>query len=281
MNLLNLLKYNQCLLRKAALTIAFRIFVAHLGLCLFNANSIIWAMQEEEVENIVSIHSSVPINFVHKKDQSQIIVIIDAFRAFTTASYVLENHPASYTIAVESTVISRLSSGYTNPLLIGKPEKDSTLSYNIPNSPTRVLEMEIKDQHVFHRTAAGARGLLLAREADIVLAASFANIEATAQYIKNIPNSRVSIIPMGHEATTPSLEDNLCAEYLKALLKEEEMNLTSYLPALREGSGAYFFSQDQWQYPREDFDRCLKIGQFNFAIQALVQENYATLRRID
>lgn len=256
----------------------FRVLVVHLCLCLSHAN-IIWAMQEED--RVTTIHSSVPINLAHKNEQSQVVVIIDVFRAFTTALYVLENYPASYTIAVESSVISQLSSNYTNPLLIGKPEKGSTLSYNIPNSPTRVLAMETKGQHVFHRTAAGAKGLLLAKDADIVLAASFANIKATAQYIKNIPNSRINIVPMGHEATTPSSEDDLCAEYLKALIKGEEMSLTHHLQALRDGPGAYFFSEDQWQYPKEDFDRCLKIGQFHFAIQAMVQENYATLKRID
>lgn len=210
-------------------------------------------------------------------NQIRVTIVIDAFRAFATGSYVLERRPATYMIATKSTTISRLALNFQHPLIIGKPEKGSNLMYDIPNSPTRVKGVTVTGRNVLHRTEAGAKGILLARQADIVLAAGFVNANATATYIKTLTNPNVTIIPMGHEANLPSLEDDICADYLRALIRGKKIKLTPFIPALKEGPGRYFFTDDQWQYPREDFDRCLKVDRFPFTIRALPYDDYAVL----
>lgn len=208
----------------------------------------------------------------------KIIIVIDVFRAFTTASYVLERRPSSYMIAQKQTVISQLASKHINPLVIGKPEKEMDgRIYHIPNSPTRVLDVEISGRDVVHRTEAGAKGILLAHDADIILVAGFVNAAATARYIKTLTNPKVTIMPMGHEGTTPSLEDDICAKYIEALIGGKTLQLTPYMPELKEGPGKYFFSEDQWQYPSTDFEHCIEVDRFDFAIQAIVKGDYAIL----
>ncbi len=213
-------------------------------------------------------------------DLSCVSVIIDVFRAFTTAAYVLERYPTTYMMTTQSEVISRLASNLMNPLMIGKAEQGTDIIYHIPNSPTRVQGTEITNRNILHRTAAGAKGILLAQNADIVLAVGLVNADATVEYIKTLTNPKITIIPMGHEGTTPSLEDHLCALYMEGLIYGEKINLTPFMPVLREGSGQYFFSEDQWQYPCEDFECCLETGRFDFAIQAMVQDDYAILTSI-
>jgi 2-phosphosulfolactate phosphatase len=213
------------------------------------------------------------------KKQIHVVVVIDVFRAFTTASYILNKHPASYTLALKSNVVEQLSKKLPNILLVGKPEIGATLIYNIPNSPTRVYELDIVNHHVLHRTEAGARGILRAKAADVILAASFVNATATANYIKRFSNPKVTILAMGHEAETPSLEDDLCASYIKALLIGKRNDIKPYVINLKEGPGKYFFDKDQKQYPAEDFDRCVDIDRFDFAICAQVQNDYAILTR--
>jgi 2-phosphosulfolactate phosphatase len=202
----------------------------------------------------------------------KVVVVIDAFRAFATAAYVLSRGPATYYLATECSVISRLAHSNPNTVLIGKPGIGSDLIYDIPNSPTRTLEVEVAGRTVLHRTEAGAKGVLLAREADIVLAAGFVNADATAHYIRSLTNPEVTLIPMGHEGNTPSLEDDLCAAYIS-----DPFPLSPYLPALREGPGKYFFSDDQAQYPEDDFRRCLSLERFDFILQAEVRGDYALL----
>ncbi|MBP7074716.1 MAG: 2-phosphosulfolactate phosphatase [Rhabdochlamydiaceae bacterium] len=210
----------------------------------------------------------------------KVVVVIDVFRAFTTASYVLDRQPLTYMLALRQTVVDELATRHMHSLVIGKPEKGTNSHiYHIPNSPTRVLEAEVKDRNIIHRTEAGAKGILQAQEATIILAASFVNASATVRYIKALKDYDVTIVPMGHEGSTPSLEDDICSDYITALINNQKRDLAHYIPQLKEGSGKYFFSTDQWQYPHEDFDRCLEVDRFNFAIQATIHENYAVLKK--
>lgn len=212
----------------------------------------------------------------------KVVVIIDVFRAFTTASYVLEQNPASYMLAVKQSVLSQLAAERINPLVIGKPEKGlEGRMYHIPNSPTRLLGVDILGRDVLHRTEAGARGVLEAHQADLLLAASFVNATATANYIQTIQDPQLTLIPMGHEGIKPSLEDDVCAQYIQALIEGKKMDLTPYILPLKEGPGQYFFLEDQQQYPSADFDRCLEVDRFDFAIRATVQGDYALLTRCE
>ncbi|MFW9872774.1 MAG: 2-phosphosulfolactate phosphatase [Candidatus Thorarchaeota archaeon] len=211
--------------------------------------------------------------------QLNVTIVIDAFRAFATASYVLARYPKTYMLATKSFVISKLASNLKNTLLIGKAEKGSNLIYNIPNSPSRTQEVKIRNKNILHRTEAGAKGILLAKESDIILAVGFVNADATVKYIKNLANPKIKIVPMGHEAVNPSLEDDLCAMYIESLIQGKKLKLTPFLKDLKKGPGKYFFSKDQWQYPQKDFDLCLKTNSFNFAIKATVHNDYAILKR--
>lgn len=209
-----------------------------------------------------------------------IIVIIDVFRAFSTAAFVLARSPNLYFLTNSSSIISELANLYKNPILIGKAEIGQNVFYTIPNSPTRTKALAIEQRIILHRTEAGAKGILNALQknpANIVLAASFVNAKATAKYITTLPHKKVTLIPMGHEAVTPSLEDNLCAEYIYGLLKGKSVFLSANWPSIRKGAGKYFFTDDQWQYPKQDFNLCLKPNQFNFAIQANLRQGYAHL----
>ncbi|MGI2298387.1 2-phosphosulfolactate phosphatase [Candidatus Cardinium hertigii] len=57
--------------------------------------------------------------FHKKREKIRIVVIIDVFRACTTAAYVLNHNPETYILASKSYIIERLASNFENPLLIG------------------------------------------------------------------------------------------------------------------------------------------------------------------
>lgn len=218
---------------------------------------------------------------MRENKNQKVTVIIDAFRAFATACYVLERRPKQYIYASKSSVLEKLASNFSNPLFIGKNEIGADIEYDIPNSPTRVTEVEVTNRVIMHRTEAGAKGVLRASSADIILASSFVNIHATAQYIRKLHNPQIKITPMGHEAIAPSIEDDICAEYIRSLINNEVFAIKPFIPELKKGPGKYFFLEDQWQYPEEDFERCLEVNRFNFAIQAELCGNYALLTRCE
>jgi 2-phosphosulfolactate phosphatase len=208
-----------------------------------------------------------------------LVVIIDVFRAFTTACYVLAQRPTAYLLAGGCTTARRLGLGRPDTLLIGKPEPGSDLVYDIPNSPTRALSIPIRGRTVIHRTAAGARGVLAAQHADAVLVAGFANAAATVRYIQALSPAFVSLVAMGHEGTTPALEDDLCAACLAASLTAEPFDLTPHLASVRQTSGAYFVGSAQDEYPVEDFDRCLTLDSYPYALRAEQFGVYARISR--
>ena len=97
-----------------------------------------------------------------RDDNMNVTVVIDAFRAVATAAYILHQRHREYLLTSTSASARRLAAADSDALLVGKPEIGAWVAYNIPNSPTRVVETRIAGRHVVHRTEAGARGVLAA-----------------------------------------------------------------------------------------------------------------------
>jgi 2-phosphosulfolactate phosphatase len=209
-------------------------------------------------------------------DKREAVLIIDTFRAATTACHVLAGGPRDYFLVADSAAAARLASTFPYPLLIGKPEIGATLAYHLPNSPSRVAALDLAGRTVIHRTTAGAGGVLAADAAADVLLAGFVNVGSTARMVLGRP---VRVLPMGHEGVTPTLEDDLTAACIEARMRGEPFDLAPHLDGLREGPGRYFFEEDQAQYPGADFDLCLAIDSFDFAIRSERFGDYARLSR--
>lgn len=210
-----------------------------------------------------------------------VVVIIDVFRASTTTCYVMSQSPTDYFLVGDSITVAQLKKADSQAFLIGKPEGGLEPQYDIPNSPTLSLHHDLSTRVVVHRTAAGARGVLNALRADEVLVAGFVNVGATVTYIQNQKSSVVSLVCMGHEGTLPAPEDELCAEFFMARLKGGEgVADRERIHTLRLTSGAYFFGEAQGEYPTADFERCLEIDRFAFAVRAEQIGSYARLRKV-
>lgn len=211
------------------------------------------------------------------------MIIIDVFRAFSTACYVCYKSPKKYYYTNKCEVIKILNNKINEKsVCIGKPQKGSNLIYDIPNSPSHVSSLDISDKIVLHRTEAGAKGILEAPNDVNIFCASFLNADATVKHVKSLNFKKVTLIPMGHEGQKESSEDELCAHYMEALFRNRDFdikNLSSKLMLTK--AGQYFFTKDQFQYPHTDFSLCLKPNSFSFAIEALKFKEYSVLERCD
>jgi 2-phosphosulfolactate phosphatase len=121
-------------------------------------------------------------------------VIIDVFRAFTTAAFVIAN--GAETIIPVGTIEEAFELRRCNPgwLIMGEVHGHKVQGFDYGNSPDEVSQVDFTGKTVIQRTSSGVQGILTASGADEVLLGSFVTAEATIDYImrKKASEGRVS-----------------------------------------------------------------------------------------
>ncbi|WP_420208794.1 2-phosphosulfolactate phosphatase [Candidatus Electronema sp. JC] len=198
-----------------------------------------------------------------------IAVIIDVFRAFSTACYCLHGLAARLLPAGSIEEALALRRRLPDAVLIGERGGRKIEGFDFGNSPTEVQTADLKGKNVIQTTHAGTQGLVKAMKADEVLTGAFVNAKATARCILSRSPKVVTLVRMGWQAETPSDEDSLCADYLECLLTGAAFDEASVWPLLRASpcSSRFFDPAKPWS-PSTDFDLCLKLNCFDFALTA-------------
>lgn len=202
------------------------------------------------------------------------VVIIDVFRAFSTACYAFGNGASSVIAVGEINEARRLKSDNPGWVLIGERGGKKIEDFDYNNSPSEIESADFTGKTVVLTTNAGTQGLVNASFSEILLTGSFVNATATARHIRVLSPSEVSLVRMGIEATQRADEDILCSEYLKSLLLDLPFDIEQVKPNLRAApSSARFFDESKPWSPEKDFDLCLDIDRFDFALQVQIREN--------
>ena len=87
---------------------------------------------------------------------------------------------------------------------------------------------------------------------------------------------------MGWKAETNTDEDDLCAQYLESLLLDKTFDESSIKTRLQASPCAErFFDDNQPWNPISDFELCLQINHFNFAVIAeQSQHGFLILKKV-
>ena len=219
------------------------------------------------------------------KQATSMTVIIDVFRAFSL-------EPTLYGLGAGlirpvGTIEEAFSfrERFPDCLLIGERKGRKCEGFDFGNSPSSVTEHapEIAGKLLIHTTSAGTQGIVSATGAEELLTGSFLNAKAIAAYIKTKNPPVVSLVCMGNSGVRPAKEDELCAEYLKALLLEEPFpGLEERLAALQFDGGDHFFDpNNQEVYPEPDFWMCIKHDLYPFVIRVERDDLGFVSKRID
>jgi 2-phosphosulfolactate phosphatase len=203
-----------------------------------------------------------------------IAVIIDVFRAFSTACYCLHANAKRVIPVGDIQEALRLKERLAHSVLIGERGGKKLAGFDFGNSPTELQQVDLRAKDVIQTTHAGTQGIVNATKADEVLTGAFVNAKATAHYIKSKAPAVVTLVRMGWQAETPSDEDNLCADYLESLLLEKDFDEQAIMPRLKASpcSARFFDPAKPWS-PSSDFDLCLRLNVFDFAIIAKIAKD--------
>ncbi len=196
-------------------------------------------------------------------------VIIDVFRAFTTACHVMHNHAKTIIPVGDIDVAYALKNEHPDYILMGERDDKIPAGFDYGNSPAHVKHVDFTGKTVVHTTSAGTQGIHNATRADEIITGSFVNIHAIIQYIKKQKPEYLSLVCMGYATKHPTLEDTFCAEYIYNTLKNKYTDFNDMVEKMKDGPGKRFFEEINQSFsPREDFILCTQLGVFPFILKA-------------
>ena len=225
------------------------------------------------------------------KNAGGLTVIIDVFRAFSTACYAFDS-------GVEKIIpVGDIEKAYAlkreNPefILVGERNEQKPEGFDFGNSPSQLLEGKFSGKTIVHTTSSGTQGIANAENATEIITGSFVNAGAIVRYIGKQQPETVSLVCMGYACEYPTDEDTLCAEWIKNELKaptdlpkrgrKKSKRFKEMVEIIRHGSGARFFDPEKqgWS-PQADFVLCLDLNRFEFVLKVEKEGNLNYLKMI-
>ena len=216
------------------------------------------------------------------KQARGLTVIIDVFRAFSTACYVVRNGARQIIPVGDVDLAYKLREENPDFILMGERKGKILPGFDYGNSPTEIQSVDFSGKTVIQTTSAGTQGFANAKDADALISGSFVNAEAIVSYIKKKSPEKVSLVCMGTWAVRPADEDTLCAEYIADRLKGQKMDTRRIYSQLRASKTARIFFDPEVNWaPETDFDLCLNIGLCDFVLKAeKIKDDLLVLRAV-
>jgi len=215
------------------------------------------------------------------KQAKGLTVVIDVFRAFSTACYVFAAR-AETIIPVEHVEEAfELKKKLENIVMLGERSEKKVPGFDFGNSPTHIMNQDFRRKTIIMTTSSGTRGIANATQADEIITGSFVNAAAIINYIRKKNPTVVSLVCMGYEGRYPTQEDTFFAEYVRDKLLNKATNFEKMKQILRTGDGARLLdpANDEWS-PSSDFELCLDPDRFNFILKIEKGKEYNWLKKI-
>ena len=186
-------------------------------------------------------------------------VIVDVFRAFTTAAFCVAAGAREIVLVSDHEQALAMKRDDPALFLTGEIGGRPIPGFDAGNSPSVIERLDLGGRRVVQRTSSGTQGVVAATGATGILLGSFVIASATVRYLRDAAQD-VTLVAMGHSATEDADEDAACASYLASLLRGE----MPVMPAIRlENDAAEGWPE--W-FPRRDAELALDVDRFDFAL---------------
>jgi 2-phosphosulfolactate phosphatase len=203
-----------------------------------------------------------------------VVIVIDVIRAFTVAAYACAGGARRLWLVRTTDEAFALRQQEPQALLAGEIGGRLIPGFDLNNSPSLMAATNVQGGTIIQRTGAGTQGAAGAINATHLLICSLANARATAAYARKLAETTgglVTLLPT--EGSSQYLqhmgEDSVCADYLEALLREQE-NASALLAenlAHLDASGRFdFLKQGDVDFPFEDIALIKGVDRFDFVM---------------
>ncbi len=208
-------------------------------------------------------------------------IIVDVFRAFTTAAIAFDRGAKSIILVAEVEEALELRHQHGGDLIImGEVDGKRPDGFDYGNSPHEMSQADVDGKTIVQSTRAGTVGVAAATNAETIYLGSLVVAEATAATVRRDNPDVVSIIAMGDRGVHRSDEDEQCALYLRNLLKGRQPDPAAVRSLIMDGGQTQkFFDDNQPQYHPQDVDLALQINRFPFAMRVSRENGLLVARK--
>lgn len=235
-----------------------------------SASTIVWSSMEIRIESLLE----------GARRARGTVVIVDVFRAFTTAAVALARGASRIVMVPEPQEALRLRDLGVGDICVGEVNGIRPEGFDFGNSPHELMQAPLEGRVVIQSTRAGTVGVAAATQATAIYAASFVVAGATAEAIRRDAPAEVTIVAMGWNATVRTDEDEQCALYLRNLLQGRRPDPEAVRTlVLAGGEVAKFYDPGQPHFHPEDCEIALQVDQYDFAIRIGREGDHLVARR--
>jgi 2-phosphosulfolactate phosphatase len=228
----------------------------------------------------------------HAGEAQGIVIVIDVIRAFSVAGYAFAGGCQGLWLVRTVAEALALRERESTALLIGEVGGRLIDGFNLNNSPSLMAQASVKDRLLIQRTGAGTQGAVSVRQAQTILICALTNAQATAHYARSLADSTGQPITFHPTASvadqTARNEDDICADYLQALLEERddaEKNLQQDIVYLRNSDRFDEWRSTSSDFPINDIPAVFDVNRFHFAMVGTAQKwhdiDYVEVKRVE
>jgi 2-phosphosulfolactate phosphatase len=188
-------------------------------------------------------------------------VIVDVFRAFTTAPFCIAAGATEIVLLADHERALAMKRDDPSLFLTGEIDGRAIPGFDAGNSPSVIERLDLHGRRTVQRTSSGTQGVIAAVKATEILLGSFVIAEATVRYLARVAED-VTVVSMGERGILASSEDDACAKYIAARLRGERPDATEIIASLWANEDPDW---PEW-FPRRDAELACEVDRFDFAL---------------
>jgi len=209
------------------------------------------------------------------------VVIIDVFRAFTTAAVALARGAAKIIVVGSVEEALALRAAGIGQLCMGEVGGRAPQGFDFGNSPFEASQAQVNGLTIIQRTSAGTQGIVSATAAAQLYAGSLVTARATARALLRHSPHQITLVAMGNDGVTRADEDELCAIHLRNLLEGRPGAASGVREVILAGSRtADFHDPSKPHLHPDDLEIALDIDRYDFAVR-ITHEGGRAIARIE
>jgi 2-phosphosulfolactate phosphatase len=207
-----------------------------------------------------------------------VAVVVDVMRAFTVAAWAFARGAEKVVLA--ATLDEALALKARHPDWVTLKDGPPAPGFDAVNSPAMLRSADLAGRTVAQKTTYGTAGALAAREASLVLCASFVVAGATARLLRARASDSVTFVVSGEDGQAD--EDLACAQYIARTAAGAATDAAGFLGRAAASCAAARLAEHahrgfQGVHP-DDVALCLELDRFPFAMVAAAEGSLMVLR---